>query len=352
MTRKTKIITAGILVFVLVASILAYNKSRMEARARTDIRGTIPVSVVRVEAKPIERRLSLSGVIAANNDVAIVAETQGKITGVRAEVGQYKNAGDVLVQVDDELKKAAYATAEVNFEKAKRDFERFESLRKDSAVTDQQVEAAKLARASAEAQFVAARREYNDTKIATPIAGLVTARLVDVGTYIQRGTPVANVVDISRLKVKVNVAEADVFRLRVGDPVEVTTAVYPGVVFRGTISSISAKGDDAHTYPVETTLPNSREHPLKAGMFGRIDFVSLAKNAELVIPREALVGSAKDPQVFVVEGARARLRAITLGLPSGNALAVLSGLRAGDTVIVSGQNTIKDSTIVSITPQQ
>jgi RND family efflux transporter MFP subunit len=342
----------GIAVLLLFTAVLLYNKSRMEASATTDVQSVFPVSVLRVAMKPFERRVAITGVIAANNDVAIVSEAQGKIVGISAEVGQYKNAGDVLLQVDDELKKAAYATAEVNYEKAKKDFERFESLRRDSAVTDQQYESARLGAKAAEAQFVSARREYNDTKIATPIAGIVTARLVDIGAYIQRGTPVANVVDISRLKVKVSVPESDAFLLRAGDPVDVTTDVYPGATFRGSVKSVSAKGDDAHTYPVEIVLANGKEHPLKAGMFGRVSFVSLDNKPALLVPREAIVGSAKSPQIYVVQNDRARLRSVAIGQASGNTVAVLSGIAEGETVIVGGQNTLRDSAAVTVTQQQ
>ncbi len=352
MSSKLKVAGAGIGILIIVTGVLLYNKSRMAARATTDVLTNVPVSVITVTKTPIRERHAFVGVVAANNDVSIVSETQGRITGVFAEVGQFKREGSVLVQVDDELKKAAYATAEVNYEKAKKDLARFESLRKDSAVTDQQLEGARLAFKSAEAQYIVARREYNDTKITTPISGIVTARSVDVGTYIQRGTPVANVVDVSKMKVKISVPEVDAFRLKAGDPVEVTSDVYPEAVFRGVVHTVSAKGDDAHTYPVEVTLPNSKEHPLKAGMFSRVEFVSLNRAEAIVIPREALVGSARKAQVYVVRNAKAVLKSITLGPATGDSLTVLSGLVEGDTVVIGGQTIISDGSVVTITQQQ
>ncbi len=352
MKSKIRIAAAGIGILILVTGVLLYNKSRMAAKATTDVVTNVPVSVMKVTKKPIQERHSFVGVVGANNDVAIVSETQGKVTGVSAEVGQYKHAGSVLVQVDDELKKAAYATAEVNYEKAKKDLERFENLRKDSAVTDQQFEGARLAFKSAEAQYIVARREYNDTKISTPISGIVTARMVDVGAYIQRGTPVANVVDASRMKVRISVPENDAFRLKEGDPVEVTSDVYPGVVFRGVVHTISAKGDDAHTYPVEVILPNSKDRPLKTGMFGRVEFVSLNRDEAMVIPRDALVGSARKAQVYIVRDAKAVLTPITLGPAAGDSLTVISGLSEGDSIVISGQNNIKDGSVVTVADQQ
>jgi RND family efflux transporter MFP subunit len=159
---------------------------------------------------------------------------------------------------------------------------------------------------------------------------------------------VANVVDISRLKVKVSVAEQDAFKLKAGDKVEVTTDVYPGVTFEGRIHTISAKADEGHTYPIEITLENSSAHPLRAGMFGRVSFVSLAPVKTLAIPRDALVGSMKAASVFVVENGIARKRDIVVGTEEGTQLMVVSGLSEGETIVVNGQNNLKDSTAVAV----
>ena len=346
--KRRNLLGLLILAAVVVIGVLLYNRSRMQASAQDDMLTSVPVTVAPVTRQHLTRSRSLVGTITANNDVAIVSETQGKVTGVLAEVGQYRTAGTILIRVDDELKKATLESAETNFEKAKKDLDRFESLLKDHAATDQQVEGARLAMKSAEAQFVTARREFNDTKIATPISGVVTARPVDVGTYVQRGTVVANVVDISRLKVKLSVAEQEVFRLHVGDKVEVTTDVYPGSVFPGEVHTVSAKGDEAHTYPVEIILENTRSHPLKAGMFATVKFADLSAGDLLAVPREALIGSMKNPQVYVVSQGMAHLRDIVVGSEYGSLLEVLGGLKEHDTVVVGGQNNLKDNATVKI----
>lgn len=352
MNRKVHIILIGVLFIAAIVAILLYNKSRMEAEARSDLTTALPVTVVKVSRQVVNDDRSLVGNITANNDVTVIAEAQGKITGVFAEVGQYKTAGSVLVQVDDEMKLASFASAEVNYEKAKKDLQRFDNLMKDSAVSDQQMDNARLVFKAAEAQYIVARREYRDTKITTPISGVVTSRAVDIGAYVQRGTPIANVVDLSRLKVKVSVAENEVFTLKVGDQVDVTTDVYPGVEFHGKIQTISSKADDTHTYPVEVMLPNTKEHPLKGGMFGRVSFRTLGHGEALVVPRVALIGSVKNPMVFVVENTKAVLRNLTLGPEIGNYLTVLNGLREGEFLIVTGQNNLKDGSTVLVVNQE
>jgi len=346
--KKTKTIVYSAIILAVIVAILIYNKSRSRIKSNSEMITSISVSVTAVGKQKLITTRSMVGTISANNDVAIISETQGKVTSVLAEVGQYVSAGTPIVQIDDELKKAGYLAAETNYEKAKKDLERFETLFKQSAATDQQLEGARLGLKSSEAQYIVARRQHADTKISTPISGIVTARAVDIGNYVSQGMNVANVVDISKLKVKINVSESDAFGMKAGDKIRVTTDIFPGVNYDGVIKSIGSKADEAHTYPVEVVIPNSQKHQLKAGMFGRIAFNSKSTTESLTIPREALVGSIKIPQVYVIEGTVARLRSIVAGSEIGTAISVLGGLKEGDLVVTNGQNNLKDSAAVSI----
>ncbi len=345
------ILIVGAIIGIAV-TILFNNKAQSDEKARRSqaVEKAVTVAIAKVSKGNLAQDLTLVGTITASNDVAIISETDGRVTSVAAKVGDYKQAGSVLVQVDDELKLASFKSAEVAYEKAKKDYERYQALMKDGAISDNQLEQARQAFQAAEAQYIVARRQYQDTKIKTPISGVVTARNVDVGAYLSKGALVGNVVDISRLKVKVNVAEQDVFKLKAGDEVEVRTDVYPNAVFKGKIETISAKGDEAHTYPVEISIPNSKENPLKAGMFGRISFTTIGLRETLLIPREALVGSVKNPKVFVAEGETARLRDIVVGREAGVSLEVLDGLKEGEFVITNGQNNLKDGYSISVNP--
>ena len=227
---KTKYIIAAIALVIGVVALLLYNKSKMQAQSQVEYTEKYYVSVAKAERKNPVEEISLVGTVTANNDVNIISETNGRITNVYANVGDYKQAGSVIVQVDDELKKAAYNSALANYEKAKKDFERMQSLLETKSASDAQFDGAKLAFTNAENQYILAKRQLNDTKITTPISGYVTFRPVDVGSYLASGpnaTMVANVVDISKLKVRVNVAEKNAFRLKSGDLVEVTQMCIP-----------------------------------------------------------------------------------------------------------------------------
>jgi RND family efflux transporter MFP subunit len=346
MSLSKKKITLTVIIIVIVAAIIGllfFNKAQNAAKAKnTAVFTSFPVKTAEVKMQHISAAVTMVGTMYPNNEVAVVSETAGKITAVHANIGDRLGAGGVIAVVDDEVRKATLANAEASYEKAKKDLERYQELSKEKSVNDSQLESSRLAYKAAESQYIIAKRQMNDTRIKTPIAGVVSARSIDIGTYVTSGMTVANVVDISTLKVRVNVSEKDVFMLHIGDAVEIQTDVYASVHFPGKIKSISSRGDDAHTYPVEITMQNSVDHPLKGGMFARVLFNHKMERDVIVIPREALVGSMREPEVYVVENGMARLRAIVLGRDAGTVLEVTQGISVGDRVITSGQINLQD----------
>ncbi|MCK9408900.1 MAG: efflux RND transporter periplasmic adaptor subunit [Bacteriovoracaceae bacterium] len=321
------------------------------ATKTSNIATAYSVSVVTASKQNVSNKLSLIGTIAANNDVVILSETNGRVIKVNAEIGEYKQAGSILVEVDAELKEANYKTAQLSYDKAKKDLERFESLYKDNSISESQIEQARWSFQAAEAQYIVARRQLKDTKITTPISGIITSRLVDIGSMVMgapQATVIANVVDISKLKVKINVGEKDVFKLNIGDKVQVTTDVYPSASFEGKIASIAAKGDEAHTYPVEVRMENSKQYPLKAGMFGRVNFTQKNQRSNIIIPREAVVGSVKNAKVYVVKNNIVQLRSVSVGSESGTNVEIVSGLSEGEVIVVNGKNNLKDNASVVV----
>jgi len=348
-----KIVTIAILVIasVVIGFTLINNKAKSEAKTASvssDMQKEIPVSVATVLQQSLTDDLSMVGTVLPNNDVNVMSEAQGRITQMLAKVGDIKSAGSVIATVDDELRQAALISAQANYDKALSDWNRYEPLYREKAMTSAQLDGAKLTVKLAESQLIIAKRQLKDTKITAPISGVIAARYVDAGSTVDNKSVVVNIVDISTLKVKINVAERDAFALKAGDKVEITSSVYPTQKFEGKVASIGSKGDEAHTYPVEIWLPNSKNYPLKAGMFARVNFTTVARANSLVIPRAALVGSVKNAAVFVVEHNKAKLRKVLVGSEAEANLEILQGLNAGETIVVNGQNNLKDGSEIKV----
>jgi RND family efflux transporter MFP subunit len=351
MSTKTKAILITVAVIVVLALLIARNKITMNAQpASSSMNVTPSVAVASVVKQTLNERIPVVGTVNAFNDVTVLSETQGRIVKVNVEVGDAVKAGSVLVEVDSELKEAAYKAAEVTYDKAKKDLARYEALYKEHSIPDSQIEQARWSYQSAEAQYVVARRQLSDTKITSPIAGVVTARPVNLGAMVvgaPQATQIANIVDLSRLKAKVSVSEQDVFKLHKGDPVDITADVFNGLTFAGTIFGISSKCDEAHTYPVEVFIADP-QHQLKAGMFVRVTFRPTAATPLLLVPRTAIVGSMQDPKVYVITGDLATLRSVIAVKQVGTQVALSSGVREGESVVVDGQNNLSDSLHVQV----
>ncbi|MFZ4590070.1 MAG: efflux RND transporter periplasmic adaptor subunit [Ignavibacteria bacterium] len=347
-----KIITVIIVLVVIggIVGILLMNKANREEKLKkAEIQTTVPVYTAKVTEEKIVDTLSLVGTTAPFNEVIVSAETAGRVIGLYFDVGSNVGRGKMLVKLDDEVKRATLENAEANYEKAKKDFERFELLLETKSITEVQYEAAKLTYKQTEAALKIAQRQLRDSKIICPLSGVVTLKNIELGSYLNTGNPVATIVNIDRLKVKVYVPEIEAFKLKEGDAVELTTEVYPGKVFNGKITTINAKADDAHAYLVEITINNNKSYPLRAGLFARVSFKTLESLSAVVVPRTALIGSIKDAKVFVIENNFARLRKIVVGSVFGDRMEVIEGLNVGETVVTNGQVNLRDSVEVTIT---
>jgi len=350
-TMKKILIPAGIIVFLaIIIGILEFNKSKAEQAIvkQTFVQNAIPVTIAQVEITELSNALTLVGTIMAGSDVNIVSEAGGRIVKLYAQPGQFKSAGSIIAEIDSEMRRASVMNAQAAYDKAKTDLERMEKMFKEGVMNAMQMDQARYGFQAAEAQLIMSKRQLRDTKVTTPISGIINAKMVDQGATVGMNAVIANIVDISTLKVKVNVAEKDAFALKNGDKVTITTDVYPGIEFPGTVMSIAPKADEAHTYPIEIRMSNSKEHPLKAGMFGKVSFTTIEKNDALIIPRSALIGSIKNPKVFVVNDGKAELREVQTGADAGTNLEILSGLTAGESIVTNGQNNLRPGSKVTI----
>lgn len=348
--KKFMWIGAGILIVLAIVFTLMQNKKTIEEKnANNLVQKVFPVSVIAVRDTQITGELSLVGTVMANNDVNVTSETTGRITKCNIRVGQRVTAGSVLFEVDDELKLAQLRTAEAQFDKARKDSVRSAYMLKEKTIPQAQWDQVELQYRLAEQQFVAARRAYNDTRIKSPISGIVAARYADVGTMVnnmQSGTVVATVVDISTLKVRLQVAEKDVIHMNSGDAIRINSELFDGESVKGSITSISAKGDEAHTYAVEVTLGSHAA--LRPGMFARVAFAQKDNRRSIVVPRESIVGSLTNSAVYVVRNDKAELRTVVLGADMNGMVEVRSGLQAGENIIRTGLNTISNGAAVRI----
>jgi membrane fusion protein, multidrug efflux system len=324
-------IIAIVAVLGLIAFRLVSNKKEINAKNKMPESNAAPiaVNVAQVESKTNEKNLSLVGTVIPDKEIEIKSEVQGKITQLNFELGDYVKKGQLLARIDADIKSIAVSTAQQNLANAKRDLERYTNLYKGGAATEAQFQQYKLNYENAQNQLEQTRKELSNTNISAPISGYITKKPVESGAFANVGAAIATIVDVSKLKVQLSVAEQDVYALKKGDKVNITTTVYPGINFEGVITFISPRGDEAHNYPIEISIQNQDRNPLKAGTYVDIAFNRKSTTPSLQIPRAALVGSIQNAQVYVANNDKAVLRKITVGADNGASLEVLEGLKGG-----------------------
>lgn len=343
---KPILITATANALVIFA--LMFNKSKMDAQAESS-KSDKPLVVrsIQAEKKFLANTLKAVGAIESENDVTVISETQGKVVKVLANVGAKLQAGEGIIQIDSEIKYANFIAAEAQFEKAKKDVERYEILRRESGIAENELELARLNLKQAEAHYIIAKRQCSDATIRAPISGTLTERKFNIGDMIQPDAPVATLVNTASLKINVFISESDVIKLRVGESVNISVDVYPEASFTGKIKSISEKATDAGNYAVVVSLANSKGIPLKIGMTARLTFHTHTQQEAVILPRIALQTSEKYAFVYVVENGIAVQKPVVAGRSAGGEIEIVSGLNGGERIVISGQTLLKNGTPVS-----
>lgn len=347
--KRIIIIVITLLVLALIVFRMSVNYKKVNANKNVSTDLTyVTVNVSPVTKMAITDSLQLTGYMEAYSQIDISAETQGTITSMNTSLGQEKSKGGIIATIDDKLKKLAVKTAGISVSKLKKDLERYNNLYKGGTATEQQLNEAQNVYDNAIIQLEQAEKQLSDATIKSPINGVIVKKYVEPGEFVNIGSPIATIVDISKLKIKLNVSEANVYHLKLNDKAIITTDVYPGVVFEGNISFISSQGDDSHNYPVEIVISNSSIYPLKSGTFAKVMIKLPVATEALYIPRESLLGSITDAAVYVAENNKAKIRKIIVGSGNDNYIKVISGLNENEKVIINGQINLSDNKTIKI----
>jgi len=340
---------------IVLISVASCGKS--DRGSETSVREAVPVEVRALRRTDLTETVSAVGTVKAWHDVTVSSEGAGKVVAIYADEGDYRDKGEVLIKLDDELRALAVAQAEAqlsmakaNYKKARRDLKRSEELFGTKGISESQLEMARLQAETAEANLKSAqvaldiaRRQLRDTEIRSPIDGRVAARYVDVGETVAPGTPVATMVDIRRLRAKASVPEREVAKLGVGLRARLTVDVYPDERFEGKVSKVGLKADlRARSFPVEIEVPHNPGEKLKPGMIARVEVEVRTYKDVLLIPQDAVLDRSGRKIVYVVGGNRAMERPVTLGRRWNGQVMVEDGLEEGERLVVAGQERLKD----------
>ena len=348
--KKLIYLLVTLLVIGGIVYTLASNKEEMEKTAAiaSQKSDAIPVVMTTPAIGRIDRSFSVNGNFAPDQSLTLLSETQGQVISLRKEKGDRVKAGEVLAQVENEVLQANQINAQANFEKAKRDLERFQNLAAGDAITQRQLEEVKLGYENARANLIMAKQRLEKSRIVAPISGIINESYIEIGSFLNPGTKLFDIVNVAKLKLNAKVSEQEVLLIQQGDSATVLASVMPEKTFAGIVTAIGAGADKAMKYDVEIEVRNAAEAPLRAGMYGTARFEVPDTREALLLDREAIATSLQDPKVFVVKEGKAYLKEVKVGATANGKVEIISGLEPGEQVVHSGQINLKNGTKVSI----
>jgi RND family efflux transporter MFP subunit len=353
MKRVITIIIVVLVVLAAIAYVLTNNKKK--AQETTDFiakgSGAVAVKTANVERKEVNLDFTANGNFAANQELNFLSENAGRVSKIFVSEGDRVSKGQVLARIDAEIINTDRETAEATYQNALKDEARYQSSYATGGVTQQQLDQAKLATQNAKLRLQASQRRLSDANIKSPINGIVNKKYIEVGAFVTaQGTQLFELVDVSKLKLKVNVNEGQVANLKVGNAVQIQSSVFPTEKFSGKVSFIAAKADETLNFPIEIEVANNTRNGLKAGMYGTAVFQFPKQAATILVPRTSFVGSVSSNEVYVLNKSKntAETRKVVTGRILGESVEVLEGLKEGETVITSGQINLTEGTPVTI----
>lgn len=343
----------GIIIVVLVALIvfkLASNKSTLDKKAAPakDTLVQIPVKVAEVKEQQQQISLIKTGALAPFKEAKVLSTTGGTIQELRFNLGNHVVQGQVLAVIDTRSAQLDLQKAESNAQKLHRDLDTYTDLLKGQAATQEKVNEIRQNYLDAINQVSQIKKQIRDAAVKAPTSGIIAEKPIEQGVYANAGTQIATIVNLSEAKVQLNLTEAEVYQVKQGQQVKITTDVYPDQVFNGRISFISPQADDTHNYKVEILAENKEGSLLRSGTFVYADFSRKTTQDILLIPREALTESIKDASVYVVVNNVVHQKPVKTGIEINGMIQVTSGLKVGEVVVTSGQINLKDGTQVRI----
>ena len=323
-------------------------------------RPRLSVRVAPVLSQDVVYEIKAPGTLEAEELVQITAQVEGAVTGVRFHEGDVVGRGTVLLRIDPDRYQLELRRAEANFQRtladarrAASDLARREQLAKEQLVAVEELNRARqeAERLAADAQSAKAARDIAAQNVARsavrpPQAGVVNTKTVETGKFVKTGDVLATLVDVSRLRLRFKVSEAESLRARAAQPVRFRVASLGPRDFLATIYHVGDLADPA-TRQVEVMGWIKNPGELKPGFFAEVTLASETRRGALLVPEGAVQASEKGFVTYAVEDGKARLRPIQIGLRTGNGLVeILSGVKPGDVVVVEGSDRLTDGLAV------
>ena len=308
----------------------------------------VPVKVHLVQRGSISSYLLYNAKVEAEETVDVYAHGSGLVKRVLAEEGDRVKVDQILVHLVDHQLKLAEAEAKIAYRKLESNFKRQEEIFSRKLLSREDYERDKFDLEQARVRWQRAQLDLDHASVRSPISGVVAQRIVKLGDRIGPTTKLYVLVNMKSLISRAHIPGSELPNISVGQPARITTDLLPDLDFPGRIIRISPVVDpNSGTFRVTLAIDDA-EGKLRPGLFVTTKIVTATHDRALLVPKRAVVYDDGYPHVFVVQDSTARKIQLDVGFEDTGNLEALSGVSAGDSIVVVGQNGLKDQARVRV----
>jgi membrane fusion protein (multidrug efflux system) len=347
----------GLVVLIgALTGIKALQISQMANQGRQPLPETVTTAVAQMQVW--ESVLTSVGSLVAVHGVMISAEMTGKVVKIVFVPGSMVQTGDLLVQQDTSEEAAELRSAEATVELTKVTLQRARTLLSQGTFSQAEYDNADAQHKQALAQADNIRAVIAKKTIRAPFTGLLGIRLVNLGQILSPGDQIVSLQSLEPIFANFSLPQQQLARIRSDLTVRVETDALPGEVIEGVITAINPQVETStRNIMVQATVANAQQR-LRPGMFVNLTVLLPEQDRVLVIPATAVLNAPYSDSVFIVEndasdkksppGTIVRQQFVRLGVRRGDFVAVIAGLKEGETVVSTGVFKLRNGQAVAV----
>jgi membrane fusion protein (multidrug efflux system) len=310
-----------------------------------------PAQVIKayvVKGEVLEEKISSVGSIIANEEVDLKCETSGKITHVQFQEGSIVTKGQLLLQLNDDELQAELKRATIQKELLEKKKARDEKLLQRQGISQEEFEALTAQLDAQNATIEAIKSQIAKTRLLAPFSGQIGLRYVSEGSYVTPTVRIANLIDLSSVKVDFAIPEKYMGIVKKGMKI-IFTVAGGTKEYTGSVYAIEPKVEAAtRTIQIRAVCDN-RDREILPGAFASVKIVLNRIDNALLVPTQAIISEMDAKKVFIVKDGKATPVMVKTGIRNESKIQILEGLAVGDTVIVTGLLQIKPGDAVKPT---
>lgn len=348
MSRLTALFPLSLLLAIALTACSSTTPPPAKDAAKVETRDSHPVETARVEQGELTARYAATATLQAEHEAKLISEVPGTVLDLLVEEGDAVRKGQLLARIDAAHSRLQLREANADLQRRQNDVARGEKLLARKLI-------AANAQDQAESEFAVRRAEVNlarvrveKSEIRAPFDGIITRRWIKQGQLLAANAAVFDMANFTDLRAELRVPERDAVAIAAGQRVDFTVDALGSRQFEARVERVAPVVDrDSGTVKVTVRVDN-QDHSLRPGLFTRMDIAFLHVANAVLMPKTAVLGSRGAETAYVIEDGKAHRQPIRTGHDSGTRVQVLEGLAVGAEVVVTGQASLNEGSLVEV----